>query len=26
MLKRGIPVDNWPDLLKTWLLANKLIN
>lgn len=26
MLKRGIPVDNWPDLLKSWLQANKLIN
>jgi len=26
MLKRGIPVDNWPDLLKVWLKKNKLIN
>lgn len=26
MLQRGIPVDNWPELLKSWLLANKLIN
>lgn len=26
MLKRGIPVDSWPDLLKSWLQANKLIN
>lgn len=25
MLKRGLPEDNWPDLLKSWLLANKLI-
>jgi len=25
MRKRGIPVDNWPDLLKSWLLTNKLI-
>ena len=26
MRKRGIPVDNWSDLLKTWLQNNKLIN
>ncbi|MDD4967891.1 MAG: alpha/beta hydrolase [Paludibacter sp.] len=26
MLVRGLPVDNWPDLLKTWLKANKLIH
>ena len=26
MCKRGIPVDNWSDLLKTWLQNNKLIN
>jgi len=26
MRKRGIPVDNWTDLLKTWLQTNKLIN
>lgn len=26
MRKRGIPVDNWPELLKKWLLTNKLIN
>jgi acetyl esterase/lipase len=26
MRKRGIPVDNWPELLKTWLKNNKLIN
>ncbi len=26
MRKRGIPVDNWPDLLKTWLKKQKLIN
>lgn len=25
MRKRGIPVDNWSDLLKTWLQNNKLI-
>ncbi len=25
MRKRGIPVDNWPDLLKDWLKKNKLI-
>ena len=25
MRKQGIPVDNWPDLLKTWLKTNKLI-
>jgi len=25
MRQRGIPVDNWPDLLKSWLLTNKLI-
>jgi len=25
MRKRGIPVDNWTDLLKTWLKNNKLI-
>ena len=25
MRKRGIPVDNWTDLLKTWMLKNKLI-
>ena len=25
MRQRGIPVDNWPDLLKTWLQANHLI-
>jgi acetyl esterase/lipase len=23
--KRGIPVDNWPDLLKIWLIKEKLI-
>jgi acetyl esterase/lipase len=26
MRKKGIPVDNWPDLLKVWLKNNKLIN
>lgn len=26
MRKRDIPVDNWPDLLKTWLKTNKLSN
>ncbi|MDD4994082.1 MAG: alpha/beta hydrolase [Paludibacter sp.] len=26
MRKHGIPVDNWPDLLKAWLKNNKLIN
>lgn len=26
MRHRGIPVDNWTDLLKTWLKENKLIN
>jgi acetyl esterase/lipase len=26
MRKRGIPVDNWSDVLKTWLQNNKLIN
>jgi acetyl esterase/lipase len=26
MRKRGIPVDNWPDLLKAWLIKNKLIS
>ena len=26
MQKKGIPADNWPDLLKTWLKTNKLIN
>jgi len=26
MRKRGIPVDNWPELLKIWLKTNKLIN
>jgi len=26
MRKHGIPVDNWPELLKTWLKNNKLIN
>lgn len=26
MRKRGIPVDNWTDLLKVWLKNNKLIN
>jgi acetyl esterase/lipase len=26
MRKRGIPVDNWPELLKTWLKNDKLIN
>ena len=26
MRKRGIPVDNWSDILKTWLQDNKLIN
>jgi dipeptidyl aminopeptidase/acylaminoacyl peptidase len=26
MRKRGIPVDNWPELLKTWLKARGLIN
>jgi acetyl esterase/lipase len=26
MRKHGIPVDNWPNLLKTWLKNNKLIN
>ena len=25
MRKKGIPADNWPDLLKTWLQTNKLI-
>jgi predicted esterase len=25
MRKRGIPVDNWTDLLKIWLQKNKLI-
>ena len=25
MRKRGIPVDNWTNLLKTWMLKNKLI-
>ena len=25
MNKRGIPVDNWPELLKTWLLSRGLI-
>jgi len=25
MRKRGLPVDNWTDLLKTWLQKNKLI-
>jgi acetyl esterase/lipase len=25
MRKRGIPVDNWPDLLKSWLKARSLI-
>ncbi len=25
MRKRGIPVDNWTDLLKTWLIKEKLI-
>jgi len=25
MRKRGIPVDNWPDLLKNWLKTNNLI-
>jgi acetyl esterase/lipase len=25
MRKRGIPVDNWTDLLKKWLITNKLI-
>ncbi|MEI6555220.1 MAG: alpha/beta hydrolase [Paludibacter sp.] len=25
MRKRGIPVDNWPELLKTWMKKNKLI-
>ena len=25
MRKRGIPVDNWPDLLKNWLKINNLI-
>ena len=25
MRKRGIPVDNWTDLLKTWLINEKLI-
>jgi acetyl esterase/lipase len=26
MRKHGIPADNWPELLKTWLQARKLIN
>ena len=26
MRKKGIPVDNWPELLKAWLKTNKLIN
>jgi acetyl esterase/lipase len=26
MRKRGIPVDNWPDLLQKWLKATKFIN
>jgi len=26
MRKHGIPADNWPELLKTWLKNNKLIN
>jgi dipeptidyl aminopeptidase/acylaminoacyl peptidase len=26
MRKRGIPVDNWPELLINWLKTNKLIN
>lgn len=26
MRKNGIPADNWPELLKTWLKENKLIN
>ena len=26
MRKRGIPVDNWTDLLKTWLIKEKLTN
>jgi acetyl esterase/lipase len=26
MRKRGIPVDNWPELLQKWLKANVLIN
>jgi acetyl esterase/lipase len=26
MRKRGIPLDNWPELLKKWLKTNKLIN
>lgn len=26
MRKRGIPVDNWSELLKNWLLKNKLIS
>jgi len=26
MRKKGIPADTWPDLLKTWLKENKLIN
>ena len=25
MRKKGIPADNWPELLKTWMLKNKLI-
>ena len=25
MIKRGIPVDNWPELLKTWLRSRDLI-
>jgi len=25
MRKNGIPADNWPDLLKSWLKSNKLI-
>jgi dipeptidyl aminopeptidase/acylaminoacyl peptidase len=25
MRKRGIPVDNWPELLKNWMKTNKFI-
>ena len=25
MRKRGIPVDNWPELLKTWLQKQRLV-
>jgi hypothetical protein len=25
MLKRGIPADNWPNVLKSWLIKHELI-